>query len=133
MWIYLICIIEPLLNKSSMEVDVPGLKRVGRTIIATGGVSTPGLERLSNGDLLASFRRLTPGLTGAGFSSWRGEVLRSRDGGLTWSDPILQINGTPRRPGYHGPVLRNGPVGRWDDTVTCDGSDSWILYVALDG
>ena len=93
MWIYLICIIEPLTSECSMEVDVPGVKRVGRTIIATGGVSTPGLERLSNGDLLASFRRLTPGLTGAGFSSWRGEVLRSRDGGLTWSAPILQING----------------------------------------
>ena len=33
------------------------LNRVGRTIIATGGVQTPGLEGLDNGDVLASYRR----------------------------------------------------------------------------
>ena len=74
------------------------LRRTGRTIIATGGVSTPGLERLKNGDILASYRRFRPDLgNGGGFSNWVGEVLRSTDGGRTWSDPIVEVRG--RRPG----------------------------------
>ena len=63
------------------------LRRIGRTIIATGGVSTPGLERLKNGDILASYRRFRPDVENeGGFSNWVGEVLRSTDGGRTWSD-----------------------------------------------
>ena len=74
------------------------LRRTGRTIIATGGVSTPGLERLKNGDILASYRRFRPDLENeGGFSSWVGEVLRSKDGGRTWSEPIVEVRG--RRPG----------------------------------
>ena len=74
------------------------LRRTGRTIIATGGVSTPGLERLKNGDILASYRRFRPDLgNGGDFSNWVGEVLRSTDGGRTWSDPIVEVRG--RRPG----------------------------------
>ena len=75
------------------------LRRIGRTIIATGGVSTPGLERLKNGDILASYRRFRPDMEneGGGFSSWVGEVLRSTDGGRTWSEPIVEVRG--RRPG----------------------------------
>ncbi len=74
-----------------------GLRRVGRTIIATGGVSTPGLARLENGDLLASYRRFRPDLGRDGFNAWRGEVLRSTDGGRTWSGPIVEVVG--KRPG----------------------------------
>ena len=77
---------------------MPSLRRTGRTIIASGGVSTPGLERLQNGDILASHRRFKPEMEGGdGFSSWVGEVLRSTDGGRTWSEPIVEVRG--RRPG----------------------------------
>ena len=71
---------------------MPELKRLDRTVIATGGVSTPSLERLQNGDLLCSYRRIQP-LEGRhpGLAGWNGEVIRSRDGGRTWSEPILRI------------------------------------------
>jgi len=69
------------------------LKRVGRTIIATGGVNTPGLEKLDNGDILASYRRYQGNTGKSGFTGWVGEVVRSTDHGLTWSDPILKLTG----------------------------------------
>ena len=72
------------------------LRRVGRTVIATGGVSTPSLERLANGDLLASYRRYHPEWGSGGLAGWTGEVLRSRDGGRTWSEPIVVVK--PKRP-----------------------------------
>lgn len=73
-------------------------RRVGRTVIATGGVSTPSVERLSNGDMLISYRRINPATR-----EWNGEVLRSRDEGRTWSEPILRP--APKRP--------DDPPGFW--------------------
>ncbi len=48
------------------------LKRVGRTIIATGGVNTPDLEKLDNGDILASYRRYQDNTGKSGFTGWIG-------------------------------------------------------------
>ena len=104
-------------------------QRVGRTIIATGGVSTPCLERLSNGDLLASYRRLMPPEAGLqGLRGWNGEVIRSRDGGRTWSEPIFTTK--PQRPDdppgfrpYHGMLqLPDGTI-----LLPCMGSDGGVF------
>ena len=80
---------------------MPTLKRTSRTVIATGGGSTPCLERLGNGDLLVSYRRYRPEWGVPGLGGWNGEVKRSRDGGRTWGEPILNIK----------PKLEDDPSG----------------------
>ena len=92
------------------------LRRKGRTVIATGGVSTPCLEQLQNGDLLVSYRRYRPEWNLPGLQGWDGQARRSRDGGRTWSEPVLTTE--PQRPDdppgflpYHGMLqLPDGTV-----------------------
>ena len=99
------------------------LERVGRTVIATGGVATPGIERLSDGDLLVSYRKRQPNGLG-----WNGEVKRSTDGGRMWSEPVFRTQSTrPNDPTgfmpYHGMLqLPGGTV-----LLPCRGADGGVF------
>ena len=77
------------------------LKRTSRTVIATGGVSTPCLERLSNGDLLVSYRRYRPDWGIPGLGGWNGEVKRSRDGGRHAMAGLLPVVTSFEEPRLH--------------------------------
>ncbi len=111
------------------------LKRVGRVVIAAQSIC-PSLERLQNGDLLISLYSLT---------FWKGKVVhcvklkRSKDGGLTWSEPVL-IAGPPKFEAAHSHLgmtqLSNGTIllpfnkeepGRKIGMVGSGGLSSWLI------
>ena len=87
----------------------PALERIGRVVIAVKSIC-PSLERLQNGDLLSSLYAWTPVEGGMGRAV---KVTRSRDGGATWSEPLV-VAGPPS---YEGVTCHLGLTQLSDGTI----------------
>jgi hypothetical protein len=106
----------------SDENALPKLDRAERTVAVRGGGYFPVLVQLKDGRLAAVVRGGAPHLGRAGRLDW----IESRDGGKTWSEPRVLIDGPwdDRNPAFG--QMRNGTIVVAYAECTCYRSDgSW--------
>lgn len=87
------------------DLNTPRLENAKRVLAVTGGGYFPVLLKLQNGDLLAVVRGGAPHVGVGG----RLDVIRSKDGGLTWSKPKTVAD---EPPDSRNPAFGQAPDGR---------------------